>query len=123
MNTTKSPKTICVDLLHRSPCRVQMAAVLVDQQQRVYSWGWNNNYQHAEVHAIKRANPKRVSGSTLYLAGRRAKSGNWVYAFPCSSKCYKFVLRWGVTRLVSLGKDGVWTIYERRGNSFLMTLP
>lgn len=88
-----------------------MAAVLSDPQGRIVSWGWNiggSRPLHAEIHALSRANPRRVLGSTLYLVGRRAKSGNWVQAFPCRKKCLVFVRTRGVRQIVWLNKEGAW---------------
>lgn len=91
MRTDLSPRDLAIDLLSRSTCKVQMAAVLSDKYGRIFSWGWNSGYVHAEEMAIKRANPKRLSGAKITVVGRRGKNGNSVYACPCAEKCYPLI--------------------------------
>lgn len=102
MNTKLKPESLILKLLDRSTCKVQVAAIIADSH-GIYSWGWNssgNGYGiHAEIHAIKRANPKRLPQSTLYVIGRRLKSGNYVDCKPCENcmkevvKCRKVIYR------------------------------
>jgi tRNA(Arg) A34 adenosine deaminase TadA len=77
-------RTLVIDLLDRSVCSVQVAAVLYDAY-GIFAWGWNsvgNGFgQHAEIHALSRANRRRLPGSTLVVAGRRR--GNVVPSPPC----------------------------------------
>jgi hypothetical protein len=78
---------LAVDLLSRSICAVQVAAVLEDRW-GIFSWGWNHSGsdgygQHAEAHSLSRANRDRLEGSTMWVAARRRKSGNPVCACPC----------------------------------------
>lgn len=111
MHTHSGPRALALDLLSRSPGKVQMAAVLSDRSGRVISWGWNFDYTHAEEHAISRANPRRIAGSTMTVAGRRAKSGNLVYARPCEKpgkECLKMLRLRGVARTEYLTKAGTW---------------
>jgi tRNA(Arg) A34 adenosine deaminase TadA len=80
------PRQLAIDLLARSTCSVQVAAVLADRQ-GIFSWGWNSVGdgfgEHAEAAAIRRANKKRLTGSRIYVASRRRKSGNPVRSKPC----------------------------------------
>ena len=87
MNTHCDPRELAVDLLNRSSCEVQVAAVLWDSH-GIFSWGWNherngNEGEHAEEHAVKRANPKRLRGARLTVAARRRKSRRIIFARPC----------------------------------------
>lgn len=108
-------------LLSRSVCRVQVAAVLHDRH-GIFSWGWNHcvvdgakgSGMHAEAHAIRRANPKRLRGATLTVAGRRRKSGNWVYARPCTESCLEFAKRVGIQRIQYTTKSGGWEEVDLR---------
>lgn len=91
-----------------------MAAVLSDRH-GIFSWGWNGKGaglgRHAEEHVLLRANPRRVRGATLTLAGRRTRSGNWVYAYPCSGarhNCLALIRKRGVLLLEWLDKEGFW---------------
>jgi len=102
MKTDVPPRQLALDLLARSTCKVQMAAVLTDCQGRIFSWGWNSGYRHAEEMAIARANPKRLVGSTITVAGCRLKNGNSVLARPCIDKCYPLLV-----------SKGVWSIEYR----------
>jgi len=89
MRTNLNPQELVVELLKRSTCSVQCAAVIADKQ-GVFSWGWNSSGptglgQHAEAHAISRANPKRLAGATIYVAARRRKSGSALNSRPCDA--------------------------------------
>lgn len=81
------PRDLAVNLLPRSTCSVQVAAVIVDKEGRIASWGWNSvgdGYgEHAEAAAIRRCNHKRLAGSIIYVASVRRKSGNAVLSKPC----------------------------------------
>lgn len=114
-------RDVAKGLLSRSVCRVQVAAVLHDRH-GIFSWGWNHSIEegvkgggmHAEAHAIRRANPKRLSGATLTVAGRRRKSGNWVYAKPCKDGCFKLAEYYNIQRVQYTTKDGGWEEQDRR---------
>lgn len=87
MNLKAHPTEIAISLLGRSTCSVQVAAVLVDKF-GVFSWGWNSagadGYgEHAEAHAIRRANRKRLKGSTIYVASQRRRNKRTVTGRPC----------------------------------------
>jgi deoxycytidylate deaminase len=81
-----------MDILHRSTCRVRVGAVIVSQDGKLLSYGWNHvgdGYGcHAEVHAMTRAPWRMLKNSTIYVAGfRPGKSatgkGNYVNSKPC----------------------------------------
>jgi len=104
-----SPKQIVQDLLERSTCRVQVAAVISDRN-GIVSWGWNGDAHHAEEHALSRANPKRIVGSTITVAGKRKSSGNFVYARPCSlhkhnKDCYSLLKKKGILTVEFFAKN------------------
>jgi hypothetical protein len=109
VKTNLNPQELVVELLKRSTCSVQVAAVMEDDH-GVHAWGWNSSGpdglgQHAEAHCLSRANPARVPTSTLYIAARRRKSGHAVVARPCETcaplayKCHHICWR---------DKDGSW---------------
>lgn len=102
------PSDLAVDLLDRSTCQVQVAAVLVDSS--IHAWGWNSmgpsGYGlHAEHHTLTRANKRRLKGSTMYVAARRKKSGNTVTAKPCL-ECQPLLKHVG--KVVYRDGDGRW---------------
>ena len=106
-----TPELLAIDLLDRSICRVEVSAVLSDAS-GIYSWGWN--FQgldglgcHAEIHAIMRANRKRLNGSTITIAGRRRKSGNAVCSLPCM-ECMSAIVRNHIHRIEYRDKNGDW---------------
>lgn len=107
----KSPaRQLVLDLLERSTLKVRVAAVVSDRHGRIISWGWNHGYVHAEEHALSRANPKRIPGSTVTVAGRR-RSGNWVLGRPCTKKgknCLGMIFGRGVLKVEYLDKEGGW---------------
>jgi cytidine deaminase len=80
------PRQLAIALLSRSTCQVQVAAVITDRQ-GIFSWGWNSSGrdgfgEHAEAAAIRRANKKRLEGSTIYVAARRSRK-KCITAKPC----------------------------------------
>lgn len=102
------PKDLAVDLLNRSTCAVQVAAVLVDKT-GIYGWGWNSVGTgfgiHAEAHCLLRSNRRRWRESIMYVAAKRKKSGGTVTSKPCE-ECAKLVRKVG--RVVYRDKDEVW---------------
>ena len=110
MNTNLNPQELVVQLLKRSTCSVQVAAVLADKH-GVHAWGWNSTGPdgmglHAEAHCLSRANPARVPASTLYVAARRRKSGRAVLACPCVP-CARIVYKCAYVSWRN--KDHSWT--------------
>ena len=115
MNTRRVPRELAVDLLDRSTFKIQHAAVLSDKR-GPFAWGWNHPIsdftEHAEKHAMERANPKRVAGSCLTVAGRKKNNGNWVYSKPCAKKCLPLAAHFGVRWLEFINKQGEWEIWR-----------
>lgn len=111
MKKDKIPTELAIDLSGRSACNVQVAAVIVDTDGRIVSWGWNHEGsglgECAEAFAIKRANRKRLVGASIYVFGRWAKSGNWVTAIPCS-RCMALIHKHDLHNIWHSGKDGQW---------------
>lgn len=107
------PKTMAATILRRSDHYVfQIGAVLVDPQGRCVSWGWNTYNQgtgwlsgHAEVQAVRRANRKRLRGSSVYVAGMSRKSGQPVLAKPCKA-CAKLLAHFGIRMAYFTTKKG-----------------
>lgn len=109
MNTRCTPEQLAIDLLDRSRCTVQVAAVIADKH-GIFSWGVNHigfdGYgMHAEAEAIRRANRSRLAGAILRVAGRRMKSQNPVNSRPCEA-CQRLLKRVG--GVMYRDKDGVW---------------
>lgn len=105
------PRRLAEDLLSRSECAVQVAAVLADKD-GIFSWGWNHMGtsgfgKHAEAHALERANKKRLWNSTIYVAAIRAKSKNPVLSKPCP-ECDYLLETYNITAWYR-NKNGVWT--------------
>ena len=74
MVTSIDPWKLSAQILKRSACRVQVAAVVSDKAGRVFAWGWNHAGSDgrgicAERHALERANPKRLSGAVIHVRG------------------------------------------------------
>ena len=114
MNTKQCRKELAMHLCKRSVCKVQMAAVLSDKEGRVLSWGWNNagngKGTHAEEMALKRANPKRIKGSVITVAGFRKDSH--VLSMPCLEKCWARIVAAEVTSVEYHTKEGEWKRVE-----------
>lgn len=109
MQTRSDPRELVLALLKRSPCIVQVAAVLEDGT-GVFAWGWNHSGpdglgMHAEAHCLNRSNPHRLMCATMYVAARRRKNGRAVTAKPCPD-CQRAV--WGVGRVIYRDGNGVW---------------
>lgn len=104
------PTELAIALMSRSQCAVQVGAVLVDVW-GIHSWGWNsagNGFgEHAEAHCLRRANSRRLEGSTMYVAARRKRNGRPVTARPCEV-CHRLTRR--VDRVVWRNRNGVWWI-------------
>src|SRR5678815_1171923 len=107
MNKPNDPKDLALDLLPRSKCAVQVAAVLADGT-GIFSWGWNHEGSgygyHAEAHAIIRSNRRRCRGATLYVASQRKRNKKTVPSKPCE-ECERLI------RAAKIGKV-VWLSAE-----------
>lgn len=80
------PRTLAIDLLARSTCAVQVAAVVADNH-GIFGWGWNSVGagfgEHAEAAAIRRSSRKRMGGAAIYVASQRLRNGKTVMSLPC----------------------------------------
>jgi pyrimidine deaminase RibD-like protein len=127
MNTRVLPRDLALDLLDRSVCRAQVAAVLSDKR-GIFAWGWNHvasdgDGMHAEEHAVSRANKCRLTGAKLTVAGKYRKSGGIVLARPCEQKkakrgsvrnvpCMDLLKKFGIGTVEFRDKSGQWVILE-----------
>jgi deoxycytidylate deaminase len=103
------PRILAIDLLDRSICLVRVAAVIFDNH-GIFSWGWNSigptGYgTHAEIHALERANRKRLHGASIAIAGRRR--GRVVPSWPCSD-CWDRLNKARIRRIYTQNRSGVW---------------
>lgn len=109
----RDPRELCVELLSRSICSVQVAAVLYDRK-GILAWGYNHAGdgfgEHAEAMVLKRANRKRIPHAVLVLAARRRKSRNPVTARPCK-KCIPLVSQCLIVAYRNKEGDWVWEDY------------
>ena len=110
---SQDPTDVVVALLNRSICSVQVAALLVDRH-GIFAWGHNHmGYgglgECAERHCMSRANPRRLSEATLYVAAKRRRNGRVVTARPCE-KCAQIARKVG--RTVYRDSFGEWKKYE-----------
>lgn len=103
-------RRLAVDILERSQCSIQVGSAIEDHT-GILAWGWNSigfdGYgMCAEQHAILRANKRRLSGSTIYVAGKRARNGNFVPARPCID-CQKLIDKWKL-KVIWRDNNGTW---------------
>lgn len=102
------PRALVIDLLPRSICSVQVAAVICDSSRRILSWGWNSVGSglgiHAEAHAIQRANKDRLWFGTIYVASLRR--GKPILSKPCD-KCQELIANWEMD-VVYRDSSGHW---------------
>lgn len=105
-----TPQALAEDIMHRSRCRVRVGAVIADRH-GIFAWSWNHegmgNGMHAEHGAINRANPRRLEGASIYVAGFRNASRNPVCARPCED-CMKRIVAAGIKRVYYRDKSGEW---------------
>lgn len=117
MYKPRDPKELVMDLLARSTCAVQVAAVVSDGW-GIYSWGVNHVGfdglgQHAEAECLRRANKKRFKEgrSVLYVAAQRKRNGKTITAKPCES-CQGLIQGYRnshkALRVVYRDADGNW---------------
>lgn len=105
------PRQLTLDLLPRSICSVQVAAVIADKR-GIFSWGWNSVGsgfgEHAEVAAIRRANKRRLRGATIYVATQRMRSfgPKMVNSMPCFG-CEALIMKRGLN-VVYRDARGIW---------------
>ena len=112
MNTKKTARELAIDICERSRCRVRVGAVLSDSH-GIFAWGWNYSLcdgkdgtgMHAEVHAILRANRKRLRGARITVFGKRRK--NFVCSKPCE-QCSVFIEKYKIGIVEYISKNGEW---------------
>ena len=102
------PRKLAEALLNRSVCAVRVGAVIADKH-GIFSWGWNSmgssGYgEHAEAAAIRRANPWRLRGATIYIAGKRARQ---VYSRPCMD-CERLIRGYRIYTIIYTDGKGGW---------------
>lgn len=104
------PRELAIDLLPRSICTVQVAAVIADKR-GIFAWGWNsagNGFgEHAEAAAIRRGSRDRMVGATIYVASRRQRTGRAVMSLPCD-KCLSRILKAEFSSVWYRDHAGVW---------------
>ncbi len=103
------PRSLATDLTYRSTCNVQVAAVLFDRK-GIFAWGHNHMGstgfgEHAEVHALSRANRKRLKGASIAIAGKRKSAV--VPSRPCTD-CLKRLLKVQIGAIYIQGRNGEW---------------
>jgi deoxycytidylate deaminase len=107
------PRELAVDLLDRSVCNVQVAAVIADNH-GIAGWGWNNVGSgfgtHAERHCISRTSRGRADGARIFVAARRNANGKTVTAKPCE-KCQEAIESADISEVWYRDSDGVWKAY------------
>lgn len=111
MNIPNDPRVLATQLVQRSLCRVQMAAVIHDAH-GIFAWGWNNVGmdglgEHAECCAIRRANRSRLRGAHVTVAGVRKKSQRDVISLPCMD-CMAALTSSRVRAVTYHDKHGRW---------------
>jgi deoxycytidylate deaminase len=92
----------------RSPCRVQVGAVISDCR-GVFAWGWNHAGPDglglcAERMALQRANRSRLSGATLTVVALRR--GKEIPSTPCPC-CERAIIAANVPWVSSRSVAGV----------------
>lgn len=107
----RDPRELAIDLLPRSTCRVQVAAVVADSH-GIFGWGWNSMGssglgEHAEASAFRRANRDRLEYATLYVASRRQRNNKWVMSRPCEL-CEKLIRKYDLFEVYYLTGQGKW---------------
>lgn len=109
----KDPRELAIDLLPRSICRVQVAAVIADAH-GIFSWGWNSvgngDGEHAEAAAIRRSSRHRLRRATIYIASRRKRNKKMVCSKPCP-ECWGLLEGSGLRKVCWLEANGVWMEY------------
>lgn len=111
MKKGSDPKELAIDLLDRSTCQVQVAAVIFDNYS-IHSWGHNHMGfdgmgEHAECAAIRRSNRNRLADSSIAVAGRRKRNAKSVVAFPCA-ECQARLIKVGILDVWIQDHTSVW---------------
>ena len=119
MNKNNGARALSIDICARSSYKIQVGAVLTDKNGRIFAWGWNHPSadgftEHAEAHAVSRANHYRLRGLRLIVAGRKQKNGSWVWVLskPCERKCLPMALNLGISEVEFITPSGDWEILK-----------
>lgn len=111
MMKPSDPRQLTIDLLARSICSVQVAAVVEDHNRRIVGWGWNSVGsgfgEHAEASAIRRSNRKRLKGATIYVASTRMRNGKTICSRPCDD-CDHLIRKVGIRTVIWLNNTDIW---------------
>lgn len=110
MNTRRPATDLALDILSRSTYKISKLGAVIYDNFGIISWGWNHwylndgNYDtpptiHAEVHAITRANRKRMRGSIMVIACKMRSEKNVHLAMPCE-KCMKRIIKVGIKKII-----------------------
>lgn len=115
MKKPKDPRELAIAMTSRSNCAVQVGAVIADKW-GIYAWGANHSGFdglgcHAEVEAIRRANRKRLKGSTIYIAAVRKRNKKAVTSKPCPD-CEKRLIAAQIGKVVWRANDDSWIEVE-----------
>lgn len=113
MNTRRAVEEIALSLTQRATHRTYRLACVLYDHHGVFSWGWAHPFTHAEIHALTRANPRRLVGAHAVVAGVH-RTGRWVLARPCNA-CYQRLLNTRVASVAYTLRGGGW------GKEFLRT--
>lgn len=105
------PRDLCVNLLTRSTCSIQVASVITDHKGHIISWGWNNQHHTgygicAERHAILRSNRDRLRYGTIYVAGKYRDRNKLVNSKPCPL-CQEQIKKYQM-QIIYRNKQGEW---------------
>lgn len=112
MDKNKLPEKLAIDISYRSSCSVRVGSVIIDKKGRLVSWGHNHMGFDgfgccAERSAVLRSNRKRLPGSSIYVAGFRARNNNPVTSKPCPD-CQRLI-RWaGIKQAHYFTKEKDW---------------
>lgn len=95
----RDPRDLVIRLIQRSTCTVQVAAVISDNH-GILSWGQNNVGfdglgEHAEAHAIRKSNRKRLKGATIWVASIRNRNSKVINSKPCAD-CQRLIDKYGL---------------------------
>ena len=109
----RDPRELVIDLLPRSTCAVQVAAVIADDY-GIFSWSWNNSGrdglgEHAEAAAIRRANKNRLQTSSIYVASLRRRGNKVIGSRPCD-KCLEKIRSWDLYVVWYRQASGRWEL-------------
>lgn len=109
MMKPSDPRQLAIDLLARSICSVQVAAVLADPH-GIFGWGWNSVGsglgEHAEAAAIRRSSKKRLNGATIYVASQRKRNAKTIMSAPCPD-CHELICNWDL-KIMFRDADNKW---------------